>query len=116
MTIRKIAGPVFYVYIATMLALSFYPIEKVAPGGDKLHHLAAFLLYVVLFYAAFEKAKPIPAALSALALGVFIEAVQYFLPFRSAEFMDVAADAGGIVIGLVLVYMYNRYRLKRPEL
>jgi len=33
---------------------------------------------------------------------VFIEVSQYFTPNRSAEFLDVVADAIGIAIGILL--------------
>jgi len=47
-------------------------------------------------------------ALPLLGYGLFIEAVQAWLPSRDGDILDLLADAGGIVLGLILVRWLRR--------
>ncbi|SFZ98966.1 hypothetical protein MNB_SV-5-645 [hydrothermal vent metagenome] len=48
------------------------------------------------------------SALYLLFYGVFIEFSQYFTPNRCVEFLDIVADSIGIVIGLIIYYLYKK--------
>ncbi len=68
--------------------------------GDKLQHLVAFAALGLVARLALQRA-PV-AGLAMLGFGIFIEAVQHFIPTRSASLGDVVADAAGVVLGLLL--------------
>ncbi len=50
------------------------------------------------------------ASLYVLAYGVSDEAHQYFVPGRTTEYMDVAADAAGGLLIVTMVYLIARNR------
>jgi VanZ family protein len=75
--------------------LSFGHIEKTPAGSinDKIGHSAAFLcLAFLLDFARPRTAWGTRKLLSLLAYGLFIEVVQYFLPYRTFSLWDLAAD------------------------
>ena len=70
---------------------------------DKLNHLAAFFVLALLTEYAFPSASV--SALKLLPLlgfGLLIEVLQYWVGYRYFEWLDVAADAAGIVLFWVL--------------
>lgn len=84
-----------------------------AVHGDKFVHIGMFSLLVVLFLMAFKRQSvyrlqktALYFGLSALVYGIAMEFVQkYFVPFRSFEIADIAADATGAFLpyfGLVI--------------
>jgi VanZ family protein len=98
--------------------LAFDPVPRAPSAGhmDKLQHLLAFTALSFAAHWAWASAKTTrrartlglawrglsrPAA-AMLGFGVFIEAVQAFIPARSASLADVLADALGIALGLSL--------------
>lgn len=68
---------------------------------DKLHHAVAFLTLAASACFAYPGARG-RALLALLGYGMLIELVQLFIPYRSAEWNDVAADAVGIALGAML--------------
>ncbi|MEJ2590236.1 MAG: VanZ family protein [Candidatus Thiodiazotropha sp.] len=81
--------------------LAFGHIEKtpVASINDKFGHAAAFLCLGFLFDFA-RPATPwsMRKLLPLLAYGLFIEVVQYFLPYRTFSLWDLAADGAGLLL------------------
>ena len=75
---------------------------------DKPVHLCEYLLFAWLVLQAVRDPRMTPVKQAALALtipiayGGAMELVQYFLPYRSAEWADMAANTVGAVIGLIL--------------
>ena len=92
---------------------AFAPAEHAPTLGfsDKVNHIAAFM--ALGFVAAL--AQPAGwretgrATALCLALGVFIELVQAFLPTRSAEAADVLGDALGMLVGMALIALLRRW-------
>ena len=70
---------------------------------DKLNHLTAFFVLALLTEYAFPSVtvsaqKLVPL----LGFGLLIEVLQYWVGYRYFEWLDVAADAAGIVLFWVL--------------
>lgn len=67
--------------------------------NDKLQHIAAFFLLALLLDFAYP-AVPYRwrKVLGLLGYGLFIEIVQYFLPYRSADLLDWIADGTGLLV------------------
>ena len=99
---------------------SFLSIESVPelPYTDKLLHFFAYAVLGALFLRAYKtlrvrnnlKLLIILSVLSSSLYGISDELHQYFVPFRSAERMDILADILGSVFG-VLIYWYISARL-----
>jgi len=79
---------------------------------DKGRHLAAFATLAWVAAQAFAGAQAafVRIALALLAFGVFIELVQSQIPGRFASGLDVAADAVGIVLGLLAARFFSLVR------
>jgi VanZ family protein len=98
-----------------VLVVCFFAFSPRAPGldfenADKWQHIAAF----AALSACAALARP-PGPAGSLragawmgAFGLLIEAVQWFIPNRSADGLDVIADALGIALGLALVALARR--------
>ena len=93
---------IFYSYIAVTMYLSFAPVSNVGSDSDKVNHILAFIVFAVLFEYVYRLNKIHISIITGLVFGVFIEFVQYFLPYRSCDFFDVLADISGILIGFFI--------------
>lgn len=72
--------------------------------SDKLQHAAIFGLFTVLWIRAGWSLWA--AVVIGILFGGLIEVLQYILPInRSADWRDLLADAVGVVLGAVLVYL-----------
>lgn len=82
--------------------------------SDKTQHFAVFLLVGYCYIRAAKHLYPtksaivqrVQAASAAVGLGALLEVLQSRLPYRSAEFLDLVADAAGVgcaVLGASLV-------------
>lgn len=92
------------------LATTPSPPEITLSVSDKFNHLLAFYTLAILTDQALVKSRFIPwPALWLLAYGLFIECLQYFLPWREFSLLDLLTDA----IGLALYSLSARiwYRL-----
>ncbi len=70
--------------------------------ADKLLHASTFLL-LALWYAGQYRARSYwRIAFGLLAFGLFIELCQRALSYRTADWLDVAANGLGIVVGLLI--------------
>jgi VanZ family protein len=89
--------------IVLWLALVPRPPAAIDTGWDKLNHALAFSALALSGRFGFPgpRWRALAIALGLLAFGILIEAVQSFLPTRSAELDDVIADVVGIGIGLL---------------
>lgn len=90
------------------------------PNFDKLAHGAAYwLLGFLLAFGFFKllrlslKTKQGGVILTGVILGILDEIHQIFVPGRTPDPLDIAADAVGIVLGLILFRLI--FRKKRPE-
>jgi VanZ family protein len=112
------------VYCLLIFIQSSYPASDSLPSfpyADKLAHAGGYALLGFLFYRAYRTtgmgdrvvALLILSALSASAYGVSDEFHQYFVPSRTADIFDAAADAVGGVLGAVLaqVVFHRQWRL-----
>jgi VanZ family protein len=90
------------------------------PNFDKLAHGAAYgLLGFLLAFGFFKllrfslKTKLGGVILTGVILGILDEIHQIFVPGRTPDPLDVAADAVGIVLGLILFRLI--FQKKPPE-
>ena len=69
---------------------------------DKWMHGVTFLILTVWFAGLYRTQSYWRVALGLLAFGLFIELCQRMVSYRTADWLDVGADAAGIVAGLVI--------------
>jgi VanZ family protein len=70
---------------------------------DKLNHLAAFFVLALLTEYGFPSTTiSAQKLLPLLGFGLLIEVLQYWVRYRYFEWLDVAADAAGIVLFWVI--------------
>lgn len=79
------------------------------PHFDKLLHLGIFTIlglcttYEIIKKSGKTHSSPIlSSVLICTAYGILIEIIQYFLPYRSFEFADMATDCIGGTIGATI--------------
>ena len=86
--------------------------EGSAPGSDKsLHFIGFFILSLLLIftfknYAA--KRVYLKSLIIAIIIGIIIEIIQLFIPARSFSLLDLAADAGGIALAMMLTWSFSK--------
>lgn len=98
-----------WLLVALSLAATFWlalsPADDVPSVGfsDKIQHGLAFAALTCAYGLMFPHRRLCVLA-GVAAVGVAIEVLQGVMPFgRDAEFADLAADAVGIVLGLILL-------------
>lgn len=73
-----------------------------------LHFFGFGIFAILLAWGYYKKKSPfllIRAGLLAFCFGSFIEAYQYFLPYRDFSLVDMAIDAAGIVLALAVFWV-----------
>ena len=69
---------------------------------DKWMHSVTFFVLTLWFCGMYRRNAYWRIGIGLLAFGFFIEVCQRMVSYRTAEWFDVAADAAGIVVGLVI--------------
>jgi len=73
--------------------------------NDKIEHFAAYLVLAAIPALGFEARRGVFGALSMIVLGALLDEAQKFIPGRSFEFADIAANAVGVLSGLGFAWM-----------
>ena len=80
------------------LATTQLPYPAVDSLNDKVLHILAFYALAMLVDFSFPRLEfGLSKVLTLMAYGVLIEAIQYFLPYRSFSLYDLGADAVGVL-------------------
>lgn len=98
-----------YTYTFFIIVASVIPVgdpNLVFPSADKITH---FVMYVFLAFLAsniFRLKKKVYWRLKSFAysfgVGIFIEAIQIFVPYRSFEIADVFSNSLGSLLGILI--------------
>lgn len=112
------------VYCLIIFVQSSFPASKHLPAfdfSDKLLHAAVYAVLGMLLYRALDAMHGRPSTVNIILLSIFLTALygasdefhQYFVPFRSAEFLDFAADVVGGIFGVMIAMaVYKKKQLK----
>ena len=97
---------IFVGYVAFMVLAFLVPVPTVplseANHVDKLVHFGVFLGFALLLYID-RGSKVVWMLLISFAFAGGIELVQWFLPYRDADWWDFFAGAAGAGLGVLLV-------------
>ena len=90
--------------ISLLPEIPFWPDNMHSPFklSDKVLHVVAFALLALWFSGQFSRRSFVGLAAGLLAFGGLVEVLQGMTTYRSAEWLDLTADAGGIAIGLAI--------------
>jgi VanZ family protein len=90
----------------TFLSLTPLPELPVVPGSDKSHH---FIAYSVLVFPLMLK-KPNYWLAIFILFALMSGGIELIQPYRNryGEWLDLAANIGGLTCGSVIAYMINR--------
>jgi len=93
-----------YAWAAVVLIVSLLPPPLGGQGGLASHLLGYGILTVLL-----RRGRGVAAAAAlAWGYGAAIEAVQWAVPYRSAELIDLGANAVGVAAGLLVDRLWSR--------
>lgn len=110
LTLARIA---FAVALAATAWGSLAPQRDVAFASglwDKAQHALGYALLALLLVASQRAPRPWRAGAVVLAIGAVIEALQALTPDRTADPLDLAADAAGIAVACGIVASWQRLR------
>ena len=104
----------FWTCFVVVAALSLWPNQSKAahaqfdyltPSGF-IVHAAAFAALTLLAWQAFSRPVWL-LALSIAAVSLVFEALQLFIPSRSFNPLDLAANATGILVAVVITFLFD---------
>jgi VanZ family protein len=97
---------IFVGYVVVMVLVFLVPVPTIplaeANHVDKLVHFGVFLGFALLLYVD-RASKVVWMLLISFAFAGGIELVQWFLPYRDADWWDFFAGAAGAGMGVLLV-------------
>lgn len=110
-------------YTFLLLYFSLGNPDKVLPETgiefqDKIFHLIAYIVLAIVWSLYFLKSHLknalVISFLSTLTFGVLLEILQEVInPLRNYDNLDLLANCLGVIIGTIIVVLYNRtYKLK----
>lgn len=103
---------IFIAYVVFIIAASSIPEAgtSVVVYKDKIAHLTAYFVMGVLAWTAVTTMKrKLYLLFSSVVLGVVLELVQEFVPGRSMDIADAAANAAGIVLAYLVCRFCAEY-------
>ena len=73
--------------------------------SDKIEHFTAYFVLAALPVLGIETRKGVFAALSMILLGVLLDLAQKFIPGRTFDFADIAANTAGVLAALGIAWI-----------
>lgn len=111
---KKTYKILFYITAFTVFIFAIVNNDHIAINSiyaDKIKHISAFFtLSLLLNKASSTIAHRFRNILALLLFGFLIEVVQYFIPSRDSDWMDILADFVGIVLFQVA---YSSFKMVR---
>jgi VanZ family protein len=106
----------FWLCVAAVLLLALMrPVQHMpTTGWDKANHVLAFGVLTLLGCLAYP-GRTARIVLALFAYGVLIEVLQSFTGYRSAEVLDLLADAVGLAVGWRLMLLLRRFDRPAPD-
>ena len=96
-------------YTILIIFFAVIPSSSQVESNDKLIHFFVFFLWVILLRYSFKTGYWAMFFYS-LGFSIFIEVIQYPLPYRTAEYGDIVADLFGTLCGMFL-YFFTEFGL-----
>lgn len=114
MTLRFLFRPLWIAAIVTVAAVTLLPMPNMSElpqQSDKVAHFACYAILGCLAVLAQKSRRwQVLAVLAMVVMGVAIECIQYFLPWRSFEAMDMLANTVGVASGVIVSLLWPHVR------
>ena len=96
---------VFYILIITYFSLT--PLEHKIPVNvwDKASHFTAYLFLVMFVRRVHIRFSYLTCVITCFSYSFVIECIQYFIPNRQFELLDMLANLLGAILGVVIYYL-----------
>ena len=110
--VRRLRLPVFWLALAVTIWMANVPAPPAPPVAvnDKWQHGAAFAVLTLMALAAYPARRAWHVGAAMLGYGVLIEITQWaFGQGRQSEWLDIAADMGGIAVALYLAVPLRKW-------
>lgn len=78
---------------------------------DSSYHAGGLFVCTILSYLAYPRWRWWWRGALMFTVGVAVEYVQSFHPTRSAEIRDIYANTVGVMLGLLVVFFWQRYAI-----
>lgn len=102
--LRKLWLSVGWLLIALVVYVSLIPAPPSIDitAGDKVAHVFAYATLTLWFLQLYPVNRQPILAIGFIMMGITLELLQELTASRSFEYLDIAANAGGVVLGWVL--------------
>ncbi len=114
---RKLIIGFYVIYVLIITYLSLTPIEhKISESiWDKASHFTAYLLLVIFIKRVHTRFNYLTCVITCFSYSFAIECIQYFIPNRQFDVLDMLANLLGMVLGVILYYLirekcFNKWR------
>jgi len=109
--IKVVIAYLIFIFILSVVPVKQSRLLEYFPW-DKVVHFIFYVILAYLLLSAFRKTKHpyVNSFICAFCFGCFIELVQYFIPYRSFDLKDIAADTIGLAAGL---WLSSKIRFKK---
>lgn len=109
---------IFIAYVLFVIVLSLVPLPSTGTAvyQDKIAH---FLMYGIMGFLAYisvpSEGRRKYLLVFIVLLGAALELIQVYIPGRSASYIDLVANTGGVVFVIFLSWIYSRFIVRRTE-
>ena len=104
---RKLLICFYIIYVLIITYLSLTPIEHKGPVviWDKAAHFTAYLLLAMFVKKVHIRFSYLTCVIACFSYSFVIECLQYFIPNRQFEPLDMLANLLGAILGVVIYYL-----------
>jgi len=102
---KKLIIGIYVLYVLIITYLSLTPIEhKVVSERlwDKASHFLAYLILFIIVKKVHTKSSYLTCAIICFVYSFILECIQYFIPNRYFDVLDMLANALGTALGVVI--------------
>jgi len=103
---RTLCQSIGWTLVAVITAASLWPEPSIPDVGvswnDKLGHIVAYLVLMLWFAQLYSRPRHPWIGLRLVALGIFIEILQWLSGYRYFELADIGANTLGVAVGWLL--------------
>ena len=107
---------ILYLYPGSILGWFLYNDAslqpKITPNFDSIvssNHVYAFLILSLIGFFTYKKSEKLNfLSIYLILLSIILEILHYFIPERSFEFSDLFGNLVGVIIVLIISYLYKK--------
>ena len=106
----------FYLSPATIVGIFFYNdlyfYSQISPDFKvSVNHIYVFLIFSFVGLLTYKKKNHlINLSIYLISLSIILELIHILIPYRSFESADIFGNITGVVIALIITFIYKKYR------